>query len=240
MVDREGRKVRRMFGEIAHRYDFLNHFLSLSIDRHWRNVVRRRLKPHLNGGGLVLDLCTGTCDLAIEMSKSGPVVGCDFCHPMLTLGLSKLRARGLEGRVRLVEGDALELPFPSGAFDVVTIAFGLRNLEDYGAGLREMHRVLNPSGTLGVLEFSQPRWPVFGSLYRFYFKRVLPRLGRLLSGREGPYSYLPASVDQFPGPEALSDLLKRSGFARVERYSLTGGVAMLHLAHKSEVDSTTD
>ncbi len=232
MVDRRSQQVRRMFGAIAHRYDFLNHFLSLSIDRYWRRAVRTRLSPFLSDEAVVLDLCTGTCDLAIELSREARVVGCDFCHPMLTLGWAKIRGRRLGGRIRVVEGDALKLPFPDQRFDAVTVAFGLRNLEDYQAGLEEMFRVLKRPGTLAILEFSQPRGPVFGGLYRFYFRRVLPRLGGFLSGREEPYSYLPQSVEEFPKPEALSEMLKGVGFGEVRGHSLTGGVATLHLAEK--------
>ncbi len=232
MVDRRSRQVRRMFGAIAHRYDFLNHFLSFSIDRYWRRVVRARLAPFLTREAVVLDLCTGTCDLAIELSSQTQVVGCDFCHPMLRLGLDKIRRRRLEGQIQVVEGDALRLPFSDQRFEAVTVAFGLRNLEDYRAGLLEMFRVLKSPGILAILEFSQPRWPVFGGLYRFYFKHVLPRLGTMLSGRDGPYSYLPASVDEFPPPEALAAMLRGVGFGSIHNQGLTGGIATLHLARK--------
>ncbi len=232
MVDRRSQQIRRMFGEIAHRYDFLNHFLSLSIDRYWRRVVKTRLLPLLGPGAVVLDLCTGTGDLAIELSQHAQVVGCDFCHPMLTRGLAKIRDRRLDSQIRLVEGDALQLPFPDQLFDAVTVAFGLRNFEDYRAGLVEMFRVMKSPATLAILEFSQPRWPVFAHLYRFYFRRVLPRLGGVLSGREEPYSYLPQSVEDFPEPEALAEMLRGVGFSKVRSHSLTGGVATLHMAGK--------
>lgn len=237
MVERKAAKVQAMFGSIAHRYDFLNHALSLSVDRWWRRTVRRRLAPLLGENARILDLCTGTADLAIELAPLARVVGCDFCHPMLILGNRKLARRRLYGRVRLVEGDALSLPFADAGFDAVTIAFGLRNLEDYGAGLREMRRVLRDAGALGILEFSQPRWPVFGSLYRFYFTRILPRVGRILSGADGPYSYLPESVDEFPDPKKLAEMLRRAGFKSVSHVPLTGGIATLHLALKGPASS---
>ncbi len=232
MVDRRAHKVRRRFGRIAPRYDLLNRMLSLSVDQHWRRRAHRRIAPLLPASPMVLDLCTGTGDLALQFSERGTVIGCDFCHEMLVIGLRKSRSRQLNGRVRFVEGDALQLPFRAGFFDVVTIAFGFRNLEDYPAGLEEMHRVLGNSGILAILEFSEPRLPVFRQAYRLYFTRVLPVIGRLVSGEEGPYSYLPESVLEFPDPGRLEGLILDAGFQEVRHFPMTAGIATLHVAVK--------
>ncbi|HUG44227.1 MAG TPA: ubiquinone/menaquinone biosynthesis methyltransferase [Acidobacteriota bacterium] len=230
MVEKSAESVRRMFASIAHRYDFLNRLLSLSIDRRWRRLTKERLARRLPPSPYLLDLCAGTGDLALAISGLGKVAACDFCRPMLTRGLQKARDAG--SPVFFVEGDALRLPFADAAFDAVSIAFGLRNIEDLQAGLAETLRVLKPSGTLAVLEFSLPTFPVFRQLYRFYFTRVLPRMGAWLSGAEGPYSYLPRSVQEFPEPPRLAREMTRIGYAEVCRTSLTGGVATLYLAGK--------
>lgn len=236
MVDKEPRRIRDMFAAIAPRYDLLNHLLSFSIDRFWRRFTARQLGPRLPEDALLLDLCTGTGDLAFELSPAARVIGCDFCHPMLVLGREKTGNRGAESGVCFVEGDALELPFPSNRFDAITIAFGLRNLDDYGRGLREMLRVLRPGGWLAILEFSQPRIPVFRQVYTFYFTRILPRIGEIISGREGAYSYLCQSVREFPPPSQLAAALQEAGFTMSDQHFLTGGVAVLHLAQKPARD----
>lgn len=233
MVDRGSRQIRRMFASVAHRYDLLNHVLSGSIDRWWRRVTRRHLLERLPADPLVLDLCTGTGDLALELAKQARVVGCDFCRPMLLRASVKAERRKRDRRVSWVEGDALRLPFPAGRFDGATVAFGLRNLEDYRAGLKEMFRVLKPGGWLGILEFSLPTLPVVRPAYLFYFTRILPQLGRLLSGQEGPYSYLPASVKEFPDPATLQGLLREVGFGCCEDVSLSLRIATLTLGLKS-------
>ncbi len=232
MVDRKSERIRRMFGSIAPRYDLLNRVLSLSIDRRWRSFARRNLELLLPPEARILDLCTGTGDVALEFSGRGEVIGCDFCHEMLVIGQQKVRRRRLNGRVKFVEGDALQLPFRSDFFDLITIAFGFRNLEDYSAGLREMHRVLKARGRLAILEFSQPRWPVFRQVYHFYFTRLLPLVGRIVSGKDGPYSYLPESVGEFPTPDRLGRMILESGFLEVSHLPLTGGIATLHVSVK--------
>jgi demethylmenaquinone methyltransferase/2-methoxy-6-polyprenyl-1,4-benzoquinol methylase len=231
MVDRHSRKIQQMFGAIAPRYDLLNRLLSLSVDRYWRRYARQKVARALPEGAKVLDLCTGTADLAIEMSEVADVFGCDFSHPMLVEGIRKIRSQE-NHRIQLVEGDALQLPFRSGLFDGVTIAFGLRNLEDYTAGIAEMNRVLHPGGVLGVLEFSKPDLPGLKQIYQLYFNRVLPKLGGLVSGDGSAYGYLPKSVTQFPGPVDLSQMLRGAGFSKVEYFKLTGGIAFLHVAEK--------
>ncbi len=223
-----------MFGSIAHRYDFLNHLLSLSIDRYWRWLTTRRLASALDKESLVLDLCTGTGDLAFSLSKRSRVIGCDFSHEMLVIGRRKAQEKALAGRVRFVEGDALQLPFESGSFRAVTIAFGLRNLAGYSEGLEEMFRILQPAGLLAVLEFSQPRIPILRQLYFFYFTRILPWIGERISGREGPYAYLPESVKEFPSPPELDQLILHAGFRSVQHERLSGGIATLHLAEKAD------
>lgn len=223
-----------MFASIARRYDLLNRLLSFSLDRQWRRRAVRKLEPLLPSEPLVLDLCTGTGDLALELAKLARVVGCDFCHPMLTLGQRKVERNELKGSVEFVEGDALHLPFPSHHFDAVTIAFGLRNLESYHAGLREIHRVLRPAGSFLMLEFAQPQVPIFRDLYFFYFTRILPRLGQWISGKVGPYSYLPQSVREFPGPRGLEKMFRQEGFAVTSHLTLTLGVVSLYVGTKNE------
>ncbi len=234
-VSKESRQIKRMFASIAHRYDLLNRLLSFSLDRRWRRLVVQRLLPSLPSKAVVLDLCTGTGDLALELSHKARVIGCDFCHPMLIFGKEKINNSELAARVRFVEGDALQLPFPPRSFDAVTIAFGLRNLEDYTSGLREMFRVLRPGGMLVILEFSQPQIPVFKQFYLFYVTWILPKVGQCLSGKVGPYAYLPQSVKEFPDTETLERLIQQVGFTGGGCSLLTGGIVSLHLAQKPAI-----
>ena len=223
--------VRAMFGAIARRYDFLNHFLSGNIDRRWRRACVREVSMRLTcARPEILDIGCGTGDLSLAFSPLGPVTGCDFCHPMLRIGREKI-ARSRHGhRIDLLEGDALALPFPDGSFDVVVSAFVLRNLADAQKGIQEMRRVLRRGGVLGVLDFSMPQTPILGRLYRFYFRSILPKLGKLISGVDGPYQYLPDSVRNFPGPEALKVMIGNAGFENAEHRLFLGGVAVLLLA----------
>jgi demethylmenaquinone methyltransferase/2-methoxy-6-polyprenyl-1,4-benzoquinol methylase len=223
--------VRTMFGAIARRYDFLNHFLSGNIDRRWRRACVREVSKRLTcARPEILDIGCGTWDLSLAFSALGPVTGCDFCHPMLRIGRGKI-ARSRSGhRIDLLEGDALALPFPDGTFDVVVSAFVLRNLADAQKGIREMRRVLRRGGVLGVLDFSMPETPILGRLYGLYFRSILPKLGKLISGVEGPYQYLPDSVRDFPGPEALKVMIGNAGFEEAEHRLFLGGVAVLLLA----------
>ena len=222
------RRVRAMFAGIATRYDLLNHLLSGNTDRRWRRLVADTLRPALKAGTHTLDVACGTGDLALTLAEAGAsrVVGLDFCRPMLELAARKAEARGCA--VPFVEGDALRLPFADAAFDVVTIAFGLRNLASVEAGLGELLRVLRPGGTLAVLEFSRPVVPGFSALFRFYFTRVLPLLGGLVSGSRSAYEYLPDSVARFPDQVELATLMRAVGFHKVEYRNLTGGIAALH------------
>ena len=229
-VSKEPERIRSMFGAIAHRYDLLNHLLSFSIDRYWRRKVLGQLRKRLDPGSLVLDLCTGTGDLALVLASRYRVVGSDFAHPMLILAQEKTRKKLMP--VELCEGDALALPFGEGLFAGVTIAFGLRNLADYGTGLGEMYRVLRPGGSLAVLEFSKPRLRVYRDVYLFYFRRILPKVGELISGRAGAYSYLYESVSEFLEESQMQLLLTQAGFHQITQLRLTGGIATLHLCAK--------
>ena len=226
--DDKALKVRDMFGTIANRYDFLNHFLSANIDRRWRNVffeeIRKRvlvLRPR------ILDVGCGTADLSLLFSRLGPVFGCDFSQPMLRIGVKKIAGSAPHEPIVLLGADALALPFASSSFDIVVSAFVLRNLADIDRGLQEMRRILRPGGIVGILEFGMPRKPIFATLYRLYFLRILPTLGKLLSGVDGPYGYLPGSVQAFPPVEALCKRVERAGFVDVEHRRLTAGIAVL-------------
>lgn len=217
-----------MFAGIAGRYDLLNHLLSGNTDKRWRRVVADELRPSLSEGALVLDVACGTGDLSLVLSGAGRarVIGLDFCRPMLEVARGKPFEKG--ARVPFVEGDALRLPFADGAFDVATIAFGLRNLSSVEDGLRELRRVLKPGGKVAVLEFSAPVVPGFRALFQFYFTRVLPRIGGLVSGSRGAYEYLHDSVSKFPDQKRLAALMREAGFDGVGYRNLTGGIAALH------------
>ena len=222
--------VRGMFARVAHRYDLANHLLSFNIDRHWRNHTVRRLRPLLQKpGARVLDICCGTGDLALALARGrgATVLASDFCHPMLNAAHAKASRR--HAPVCLVEADALRLPLGDASFDVVTVAFGFRNLANYAAGLEEMRRILRPGGVAAILEFSEPPGALFASLYHFYSRRMLPWIGGALSGNRDAYTYLPESVRRFPRAGQLADDMRRARFAAVHYEYLTGGIVALHL-----------
>lgn len=219
--------VREIFSDIAPRYDLLNHLLSLNIDKRWRRRAVKELGWETAPHGRFLDLCAGTLDLAAELATRpgfrGTVVGADFVLPML------VRGRGKAERVAPLNADALELPFPDASFDGATVGFGVRNLVDLDAGLREAARVLRPGRRLVVLEFTTPpRQPMRG-LYFFYFRRILPLIGRLVSKHTTAYTWLPESVLAFPEPDALAERMRQAGFSEVGYRVLMGGICAVHV-----------
>ena len=222
-------RVREMFGRIAGRYDLLNHLLSGNVDKRWRQVVAKRVREGMSGEALILDVACGTGDLSLSLFEStgARVIGTDFCRPMLSLAAGKLPRQ-----ITLVEGDALSLPFKEGTFDVVTIAFGLRNLSDISSGLKELRRILKPKGRVAVLEFSRPSNAVLRTLFGIYFRNVLPLLGGMISGSLKAYSYLPSSVSRFPNQQQLAKLMEQAGFDQVSYENLTGGIAALHMGRR--------
>ena len=225
-----GEQVRAMFGRIAPRYDFLNHLLSLNIDRYWRLRTVRRLALLLcRPDARVLDLCCGSGDLmlALEVRRGAGVLASDFCHPMLLEARRKMVKK--HSRSALFESDALRLPLAGESLDLVTIAFGFRNLIDYRAGLAEMLRVLRPGGLAAILEFSTPPNGAFRRLYEFYSRRLLPRIGGAISGSPEAYEYLPESVRRFPDAEDLAEAMRGAGFQEVEFQRMTLGAVALHL-----------
>ena len=235
MLSARSSQIRDMFSAIAYRYDLLNHLLSFNIDKLWRRKAVNLLRKDLvRDRGLCLDLCCGTADLALEMSRRGKaqIVGCDFSHPMLQLGRQKIWKQNLDARIQVIEGDGLNLPFPSQTFDALGIAFGLRNLESVAGGLCEMCRVLKPGGKLIVLEFSKPTNPLFHKLFHFYFFSVLPGIGNYISKHKHAYTYLPNSVSQFPDQAELAKTLAHCGFQKVGYMNLSGGIAAIHYGEK--------
>ncbi|HXG61012.1 MAG TPA: ubiquinone/menaquinone biosynthesis methyltransferase [Planctomycetota bacterium] len=231
MVDKSPARIRAMFDQISPRYDFLNHLLSLNSDVLWR----RRAAERLAGARLVLDVCSGTGDLAFEIHRrSGArVVGTDFSRRMLDLARLKARRRGLERDIRFQQADTLRLPFRDAAFDAVAVAFGLRNVADPARALAEMARVARPGGDVLVLEFSLPPCALLRRAYLLYFSRVLPRVGRWIARSEiDAYRYLPDSVARWPDPEALTAALERAGLRDVSCELLFGGVAALHVGRR--------
>ena len=228
------RWVRGMFGSIAGRYDLLNHLLSFNLDKRWRKRTVERVTNILNRpNARVLDLCCGTGDvlLSLEKEQKGAfVLGSDFCHPMLVEAQYKITARKL--RSPLFEADALALPLADNSLDLITVAFGFRNLANYRHGLNELRRVLKPGGVLAILEFSQPVNPVFAVLYGFFSTRVLPFVGGMISGSREAYSYLPESIRKFPGADELAAQMRDGGYSKVEFERLTFGAVALHLGTK--------
>jgi demethylmenaquinone methyltransferase/2-methoxy-6-polyprenyl-1,4-benzoquinol methylase len=223
-----------MFDGIAARYDFLNHFLSAGRDRRWR--ARTIADLHLPAAPRILDLCTGTADLAIAAVHGTPgarVVGVDFAAAMLRLGLAKLRARQLADRISLVRGDATRIPVRDGWADAATIGFGIRNVAQPGEALDELRRVIKPGGRLAILELGEPIVPGVRGMYRWYFRAVLPRLGRLVSKHDNAYSYLPASVGAFPPPAEFAAIISSHGFRDVRAVPLSLGIVYLYVATRA-------
>jgi demethylmenaquinone methyltransferase/2-methoxy-6-polyprenyl-1,4-benzoquinol methylase len=234
MENQKGKKeeVRTMFNNIAHRYDFLNHFLSVGIDKIWRKKVIKILAsaPHDN----ILDVATGTGDLAIAESKLKvkSITGVDISEGMLEIGKKKVQKLGLDNIIKLETGDSENLRFEDGTFDALTVAFGVRNFENLDKGLREMLRVIKPGGRIIILEFSQPvKFPI-KQLYGFYFKRILPGLGKLISKDKGAYTYLPESVNAFPFGNDFLKRMEDCGYKKTWFKSLTFGIASIYIGEK--------
>lgn len=232
--DQAGKKqqVARMFDNISGNYDFLNHFLSLGIDKGWRRKAIRILQtiqPRI-----LLDVATGTGDFAIQAMDLKPekIVGVDISEGMLEVGRKKIKKLNLEQTIELKSGDSENLGFEENKFDAVTVAFGVRNFENLEKGLSEIHRVLRPGGMLVVLEFSRPRRFPFKQLYNFYFKAILPKIGRLISKDSSAYTYLPESVEAFPDGEAFENVLKKVGFKDTACKPLTFGISSIYTARK--------
>ena len=226
--------IAAMFDRISPKYDALNHLLSLNIDKVWRRKTAKVVaKKHPKA---ILDLATGTADLAIALAKRNPkahIIGMDISEKMMETGKAKIAKQGLENQVELRYGDAAKLPFEDNSFDAVTVAFGVRNFEDLAKGLSEISRVLKPSGKAFILEFSMPeRFPV-KQLYHLYFRHILPKIGRIVSKDKNAYAYLPASVEKFPKPESFCNLLASNGLKDSQAKRLSLGIATLYVAIKA-------
>ena len=234
-VSKSPQRIAGMFDAIAGRYDLLNHVLSAGIDRRWRTRAIRSLQ--LTGRETILDLCTGTGDLAIAAVRAHPsaarVVGVDFSGAMLRVGEQKLRRARLDSRIAMVQGDATRIPLGDRSVDAVTIGFGIRNVENMDAACAELYRVMKPLGRLAILEFAVPTMPVFGAVYGWYVNRVLPRIGRALSANNSAYAYLPASISAFATPDEFVKILRRAGFGEIEPIQLMLGSVILYTAQKA-------
>lgn len=230
----EGKKIKveAMFNDIAPKYDFLNHFLSLGIDFQWRKKVRKLLAPYKPN--IILDVATGTGDLAIELINLHPekIIGLDIAANMLEIGKEKIKNKKLDQIIEMQLGDSEKLPFNDNFFDAVTVAFGVRNFEDLQKGLQEMQRVLKPGGIAAILEFSKPKAFPVKHVYNFYFKYILPGFGKLVSKSEDAYTYLPESVSTFPEDKEFIHELKKAGYSKISQKRLTMGIATLYSAHK--------
>ena len=230
--DKSPNRIAGMFDAIAPRYDLLNRVLSAGIDQRWRARAIHSLR--LAGTDTLLDVCTGTADVALAGRAAGAsrVLGVDFSGAMLSLGLAKVRAAGQDGRIVLVRGDAMQLPVASGSTDAATVAFGIRNVQRPEVACAEMARALRSGGRLAILEFGVPRLPGVRALYRWYFTRLLPLVGKFVSGHGGAYSYLPESVGSFPPPAEFMTILRQAGFDEVRADPLTFGIVYLYTARK--------
>ena len=234
-VDKSGNRVQRMFGEIAPKYDRMNHLLSMQIDRYWRWRTARIVRA--DGELPILDVCTGTGDLAFAFHRRCrgklKIVASDFCPEMLEIGESKKQKAGIDSQIDFVQADAQQLPFEDGQFQIVAVAFGLRNVADTDRGLREMTRVCASAGKVAVLEFSMPQRQPMKALYGWYFRHVLPKVGQWFTrNSHDAYDYLPSSVSEFPSGQALADRMQRAGLRDVALYPLTAGVATLYVGQK--------
>ena len=235
-VDKTGHRVQAMFASIAHRYDFLNHFLSVNIDKYWRSKTTS-LAPPPPAGELIVDCCTGTGDLAVAYDRksngANPIVATDFCRPMLVQTVPKVAKIGAGNRVAVVESDSQFLPLASDISGLTTVAFGLRNIADTVKGLDELIRVTKPGGRVAILEFSRPTGKILGRLYLWFFRQILPRVGQAFAPNQAKaYAYLPASVLEFPDGEKMLALMTGRGLDDCRQYPMTLGIATLYIGTK--------
>ena len=230
--------VHSVFESIAGKYDMMNDLLSFRQHKRWRRFTMKKM--NMKPGDTAIDLCCGTCDWSISMARAsgtGRIVGLDFSPGMLGVGQQKVDKEGLDGQIKLVQGNAMSLPFEDNSFDYATIGFGLRNVPDYVQVLNEMKRVVKPGGKVVCLELSKPTWQPFKGLYYFYFQQLLPLMGKLVAKRYEQYKWLPESLKMFPGREELADLFRGIGLGSVEAFPLTGGIAALHIGIKEKNDA---
>lgn len=225
--------VHEVFESIAGKYDVMNDILSLRRHKAWRSFTMKKM--NMQKGDTAIDLCCGTCDWTLAMaraSETGHIHGLDFSRNMLEVGRKKIDQEGRQSQITLVQGNAMELPFADNTFDYATIGFGLRNVPDLRRVLQEMQRVVKPGGRVVCLELSKPTWQPFKGIYYFYFEQILPRLGKLFAKRYEQYKWLPDSLALFPGREELAAIFRETGLQNVTAYSLTGGIAALHIGVK--------
>ncbi len=232
-VDKSSDRVRDMFSQIAGKYDLMNHLLSLNVDTYWRSAAVKRIP--VSGTEPILDLCTGTGDLAFAFRKrhpNVPIIGADFCNEMLDVARQKQKKRKVTD-IEFVEASAMELPFETEQFQLVSVSFGIRNVENTAQGLSEIVRVCQPNGRVAILEFSKPTvWPL-SSIYQFYFRHVLPRVGQMMAKNDkSAYEYLPSSVSQFPSGQDFADRMTAAGLKDIQMFPMTLGVATLYLGVK--------
>ncbi|MEN8138539.1 MAG: bifunctional demethylmenaquinone methyltransferase/2-methoxy-6-polyprenyl-1,4-benzoquinol methylase UbiE [Bacteroidota bacterium] len=225
-------QVAEMFDNISHKYDFLNHFLSMGIDIQWRKKVVKLIKQ--TEAKNILDIATGTGDLAIAMSKINPekITGLDLSEGMLNVGREKIKSQKLDSLIEMIQGDSENLPFEDNTFDAITVSFGVRNFENLDKGLREINRVLKPGGTFVILEFSQPQKFPMKQLYSFYSKHILPFFGKIISSDSSAYTYLPESVEAFPFGDKLLSILRKNGFKNEKAKELTFGISTIYSSNK--------
>ncbi|MBD3918792.1 demethylmenaquinone methyltransferase [Paenibacillus sp. PR3] len=227
--------VQSVFQKIAPKYDLMNDLISFRRHKAWRKFTMKQM--NVQPGATAIDLCCGTCDWTIAIAKasqSGRTVGLDFSSNMLEVGKTKVDKEGLNSQIELVQGNAMELPFPDNSFDYATIGFGLRNVPDYSRVLQEMQRVVKPGGRVVCLEVSKPTWQPFKGMYNFYFERILPFMGRVVAKSYEQYKWLPESLRAFPGREQLAQMFRDTGLQNVQAFPLTGGVAALHIGVKGK------
>lgn len=227
--------VQSVFQKIAPKYDLMNDLISFRRHKAWRKFTMKQM--NVQPGDTAIDLCCGTCDWTIAIAKAsqnGRTVGLDFSSNMLEVGKQKVGKEGLSSQIELVQGNAMELPFPDNTFDYATIGFGLRNVPDYSRVLQEMQRVVKPGGRVVCLEVSKPTWQPFKALYNLYFERILPVMGRVVAKSYEQYKWLPESLRAFPGREQLAQMFRETGLQNVQAFPLTGGVAALHIGVKGK------